>query len=393
MAHLGPDVLVDVTPLALGSRWQGIGTYIVSLTRALAALSEDERQGLSIAALVDWRGGVPVLAPLDEAADGVAVWEGAAYSARRFVWGRRLELGRAVRRAAPRLIHLTEAIGMPFLPGCPRIVTCHDLIPLLFIELYARRRPRLARLRRLPHELVRYHGARRIVADSETTKHDLHRVLHVPEAKIDVALLGIDAAKFQSRPEPEEKRALEREYRLDRPYVLYVGSGDPRKNLPFLVAAFAASGLAGSTLLAFAGTLHPGHRPAVEDAIDRCGLREATRLLGYVPEARLPALYRNAAVFAFPSLYEGFGLPIVEAMACGAPGVTTDRGSLVEAAGGAALTAPAGDVGAWAAALRCASTDDLWRREATAAGLAQAARFTWAASARATVASYRLALR
>ncbi|WP_366083923.1 glycosyltransferase [Gryllotalpicola sp.] len=178
-----------------------------------------------------------------------------------------------MRRAAPRLIHLTEAIGMPILPACPRIVTCHDLIPLLFIEFYARRRPHLARLRRLPQELVRYHGARRIVVVSETTRHDLHRLLGVPEANIDVALLGIDAATFQSHPEPEEKPALEREYQLDRTYVLYVGSGDPRKNLPFLVEAFAANGLAGPTVVALAGALHAGHRPAVEDAIHWCGLR------------------------------------------------------------------------------------------------------------------------
>ena len=392
MAHLGPDVLVDVTPLALGSRQQGIGTYIVNLTRALAALPPEEFLGLRIAALADWRRGSPEVAPLDEAAERVQEWEGAVYSARRFVWGRRFELGRAVRRAAPRLIHLTEAIGMPFLPGCPRIVTCHDLIPLLFIELYARRRPRLARLRRLPHELVRYHGARRILADSETTKHDLHRLLGVPEAKIDVALLGIDAATFQPRPEPEEKPSLEREYQLDRPYVLYVGSGDPRKNLPFLVEVFAASGLAKNMLLALAGSFHHSHRPMIEDAVDRCGLRENARLLGYVSEAHLPALYRNASVFAFPSLYEGFGLPILEAMACGTPVVTTDCGSLAEAAGEVALTARPGDIEAWATALRRAVTDDGWRRAATAAGLEQARRFTWAACARATVASYRAAL-
>ncbi|WP_298228018.1 glycosyltransferase family 1 protein [Gryllotalpicola sp.] len=392
MVNREPDVLVDVTPLALGSRQQGIGTYIVGLTRAMAGLPAEELRGLRVAALVDWRGGVPQLAPLGEAADRVRTWEDAAYSDRTFVWRRRFELGRAVRRAAPRLVHLTEAIGMPLLPGCPRVVTCHDLIPLLFIERYARRRPALARLRRLPHELVRYHGARRVIADSEATKRDLCRLLRVPRAKIDVVLLGIDAKLFLPRREAGERALLQQVHALDRPYVLYVGSGDPRKNLPFLVEAFAASGLAKNMLLALAGSFHHSHRPMIEDAVDRYGLREHARLLGYVSEAHLPALYRNASVFAFPSLYEGFGLPILEAMACGTPVVTTDCGSLAEAAGEVALTARPGDIEAWAAALRRAVTDDGWRRAATAAGREQARRFTWAACARATVASYRAAL-
>lgn len=392
MAGTGLDVLVDVTPLALGSRWQGIGTYIVNLTRALAALSEEETHGLAIAALVDWRRGVPALSPLAEAADRVKEWHGAAYSDRRFVWRRRLELGRAVRRAAPRLVHLTEPMGMPILPGCPRVVTCHDLIPLLFIALYARRHPRLARLHRLPHELARYHGARRIIAVSETTKRDVHRLLLVPRTKVDVVPNGIDAQRFNTRSLPGERGVLEREYHLDRPYVLYVGSGDPRKNLPLLVDAFAASGVAGNALLAIAGTLHPVHLPGIMEAIDRCGGKESVRLLGYVPETQLPSLYRNAVVFAFPSLYEGFGLPVIEAMACGTPVVTTEGGALAEAAGGAALTAAANDAAAWAAALRRAVTDEVWRSGAATAGDAQARRFSWASCARSTVATYRAAL-
>ena len=390
---LGCDVLVDVTPLALGSRQQGIGTYIVSLTRAMAALPAEELGGLRIAALVDWRGGSPELAQLSEAADRVREWAGAAYSDRGFVWRRRSELGRAVRRAAPRLLHLTEPLGMPILPGCPRVVTCHDLIPLLFTERYARRRPGLARLRRLPHELVRYHLAHRVIAVSATTKRDLRRLLLVPAGRVDVVPNGLDSERFSAARTPGERETLRREYGLDRPYALYVGSGDPRKNLPLLVEAFAASGLAGRMELVIAGTLHASHRPPIEEAITRGGVRAAVRLLGFVPEPRLASLYRGAEVFAFPSLYEGFGLPVVEAMACGVPVVTTTGGALAEVAGDAALTVPAGDADAWAAALARAVADDGWRRAAVRAGLEQARHFTWAECARATVASYRAALR
>ena len=393
MAVLCCDVLVDVTPLALGSRQQGIGTYIVSLTRAMAALPAEELRGLRVAALVDWRGGAPELAPLSEAADRVRESVGAAYSDRGFIWRRRSELGRAVRRAAPRLLHLTEPLGMPILPGCPRVVTCHDLIPLLFISRYARRHPGLARLRRLPDELARYHGARRVIAVSATTKEDLRRLLLVPASRVDVVPNGLDSQRFSAADTPGERETLRREYGLDRPYVLYVGSGDPRKNLPLLVEAFAASGLAGRMLLVIAGTLHASHRPPIEEAITRGGVRAAVRLLSFVPEPRLAPLYRGAEVFAFPSLYEGFGLPVVEAMACGVPVVTTSGGALAEVAGDAALTVPAGDTDAWTAALGRAVADDGWRRAAVRAGLEQARRFTWTACARSTVASYRAALR
>jgi len=388
-----PDVLIDVTPLALGSRYQGIGAYIVELTKALALLSDEERGGLAIAALADWRGGRPLVAPLAEASEAVGEWPGAAYSDRGFVWRRRRELGPATRRAGARLVHLPEPLGMPLFPGCPRVVTCHDLIPLLFIDLYARRNPRLVRLRRLAHELVRYHGARRVVAISEATKRDLRRLLRVPPGKIDVVPNGIDLKFFTAAGTPDERAALERQYGLDRPYVLYVGSGDPRKNLPLLVEAFAAAGIAEGTLLALAGKLNPVHAAAVEAAIERCGARRAVRLLGYVPDERLPALYRGALAFALPSVYEGFGLPILEAMACGAPVVTTDGGALAEVAGGAALTVPAGDAAAWTAALRRAAADDAWRSRASDAGLAQAARFSWRACARGTAASFAAALR
>lgn len=382
-----PDVLIDVTPLALGSRYQGIGAYIVQLTKAIALLTDEERGGLAVAALADWRGGRPLVAPLAEAADAVGEWPGAAYSDRGFVWRRRRELGAATRRAGARLLHLPEPLGMPLFPGCPRVVTCHDLIPLLLADVYSRR-PRLARLRAFALEWPRAHFSRRIIAVSETTKRDLVRHLGVQPRRIAVVPHGVDADRFNERAAEGERETLRARYGLPARYVLHVGTADRRKGIPTLVAAFAARAPE-PTGLVLAGRIFPPQRPAVERAIAAHDAAGRVFLLDHVPDDDLPALYRQATAFVFPSRYEGFGLPLLEAFACGAPAVAAANPALLEVGGDAFLAVPVGDEAALGEAIARVLGDAALRGRLVAAGKRRAARFTWRAAALGAAAVYR----
>ncbi len=208
----------------------------------------------------------------------------------------------------------------------------------------------------------------------------------VPEAKgrVHVAYPGI-GEDFGAPPECDVV-ALKERLGLERPYILTVGTVEPRKNLPFLVDAFEL--LDEDVELVVAG----GEGWKTEPIMKR--FRESSaadriRYVGRVDDADLPALYAGASVYAIPSLYEGFGFPPLEAMACGTPVVSSTGGSLPEVLGDAAAVIAADDPARWAEALRRALVDDEWRKNIIAAGREQAARYRWTATAEATWRVYR----
>jgi glycosyltransferase involved in cell wall biosynthesis len=185
--------------------------------------------------------------------------------------------------------------------------------------------------------------------------------------------------------------ALRRRLGLDGPYLLGLGTVEPRKDLPTLVRAYAS--LAGELphRLVLAGLAGWG-QGALAAAVADSGVADRVLLCGYLPEADKAALFTGADVFAYPSRYEGFGLPVLEAMACGTPVVTTTGGSLPEVAGDAALLVEPGDPDALAAALAKLAGDPSARQAAATRGRARAAEFTWDGCAAETVAAYRRAL-
>ena len=189
----------------------------------------------------------------------------------------------------------------------------------------------------------------------------------------------------------DDAAALEdvrRRYGLHDPYVLFVGTLEPRKNLERLLEAFSRARQAGRReKLVLAGQLGWKYRGLL-GRIERSGLASAVRLLGYVPDEDLPAIYNLASVVAFPSLYEGFGLPILEGMACGVPVLTSDRASMVELAGDAALLVDPTDVTALEGGLVRLLDDPELRRELARRGRGRAARFSWARAAAETVRLY-----
>jgi len=279
------------------------------------------------------------------------------------------------------------AFVTPILGRCPAVVTVYDLS---FIRYPDRLSPaRRLYLRRLTGFSAR--RARRVIAISESTARDVESLLGVPRTRIDVAVPGVQA---RFRPSPAAEIAAFRE-RLGLPesFLLYLGTLEPRKNLTVLLYAYARlpESLRARAPLILVGGKGWGVNE-IRAAIVRLGLEQHVRLEGYAPDGDLPLWYGAATAFVYPSVYEGWGMPVVEALACGTPAIVSAASSLPEAAGEAGLALPPHDIDAWAQALERALTDAGWRAAAAERGPAHAAAFTWEQTARVHAACYRRAL-
>lgn len=275
------------------------------------------------------------------------------------------------------VVHGTDA-RVPAWRGVPRIATLHDVFSLLtdeFADEEFRAKKRRA-YRRLCETCTR------IIAVSGSTRRDFLSFVDFPAERVDVVHEGVEP-RF-APPEEAEISRVRVAHGLEQPYLFFIGELSRRKNLPNLIEAFARSGLAADVQLALAGSRAYGF-DEVEQAIARHGVAERVRLLGYVPDADLPGLYGGAEAFAFATRYEGFGLPILEAMACGTPVVAGTRGAAPEVSGGHAALADPEEPESIGEALRAA----IGRSEAARAAAAEHARgFTWEACAAATRAVY-----
>lgn len=275
-------------------------------------------------------------------------------------------------RVAADVCHFTNSVASIWTP-CPSVVTIHDATLWLLPRFHPR--PRLVAMR----PLIPF-GARRakaIIAVSANTKRDVVRMLNIPEEKVHV-IHEAPAPQFRPVARDAGLDAVRRRYRLPPEFILYVGTIEPRKNLTRLLEAFAMLRRCGyaSLGLVIAGGQGWGDT-SLQSTIERLCLRDAVRVLGYVPTDDLVALYNLAGAMVFPSLYEGFGLPVVEAMACGVPVVTSPNGSLAEIAGGAAELIDPTAVESIARGLgRVLGDANRWA-ELREAGLARAAQFSW----------------
>jgi len=272
---------------------------------------------------------------------------------------------------------------LPLMAGRPTVLTIHDLSFLRFPDrLPPGRRAFLGAA--VP---VSARRATRVIAISESTKRDIVELLRVPEDRIRVVHQGVDA---RFRPGPS---AVAGEYFGGRPYILHVGTLEPRKNIDLLVRAFSGLRRDGAPhVLALIGARGWMYEPLFH-LVRSLGLEDHVRFLDYVPPDELPRWYNGADLFAYPSAYEGFGLPVLEAMACGVPTVTSNASSLGEVAGTAALTVEAGSDtdlrGAMARVLENPSLAANLRQS----GLVRAREFTWEKTARRTAEVYEEAAR
>lgn len=289
------------------------------------------------------------------------------------------------------VLHSPFNFGLPWSTHCPRILTLHDAIDTVLEREGPSLRQRFGP-RGLSSKLR--HWSSRVRADaiitvSDHARSDLIRVLGVPAARITVVPEAADPAF--TRPISDQQRVeTTRRLGLTRPFVLYVGGWDPRKNVPFLVRAFAQAGLDGTDLVLAGG--RPDEQAAMRTLTVSLGASDAVRLLGWVEEEDMPALYASARAFVYPSRYEGFGLQALEAMARGAPTLVARATSLPEVVGNGGETFGLEATAELVALLRRVTTDRAFREDLIARGRARAAEFSWERTARETIAVYERAI-
>jgi glycosyltransferase involved in cell wall biosynthesis len=306
------------------------------------------------------------------------------------VWFEQIGFADACRRAGVALAHIPY-FASPLFPPTRTVVTIHDLIPLilpayrgsLLVRTYARLVAASAR------------RADAVIADSECSKRDIVRRLGIDPARVHVVYLAADSV---FRP-IADSAAVRQKYNLPDKYLLYLGGYDQRKNVRVLIQAFArlrdlyTAGwrlvLAGVPLGRDSKFFPSPERIARDARLETPMPEPAIQSIGWVDEADKPALYSAAAAFLFPSLYEGFGLPPLEALACGTPVICSNASSLPEVVGDAAFLVDPGDASAWANAIRRVLSDDSGRAGMRKRGLMQSQKFSWNRAARETSAVYR----
>ena len=357
----------------------GIGTYTRELIRHLAEIDSENRYVL----FVRTAQGRAALADLPENFQ-IVQHRSPVYSIRELV-----TLSWRLFRLRLDLYHSTHYV-LPAVVPCRVVVTIHDIIHLLYPEFLPSRLAFFYAQRMIRRSLSR---ADRIIAVSRNTRADLGQFFDVDAGKIEVVYNGVDD-DFRRRLEPEELDRALRGLELKRPYILFVGNpAKPHKNLDNVIRAYARA----RELLDFdAPLVCVGDRSSAEFKIrqraEQLGIGDRVLLLGHVAEEALPAIYQGATLFLYPTLYEGFGLPVVEAMASGLPVITSNTSSLKEIAEGYAHLVDPLDLEAIARAIaRCMS--DTEHREALARlGRQRAEAFHWRRTAERTLEVYLAAL-
>jgi glycosyltransferase involved in cell wall biosynthesis len=267
--------------------------------------------------------------------------------------------------------HFTNNVGPVWTP-CPTVLTIHDMTLWLYPEHHYRKR--LVSMR--PFIPIAARRAKAIIAVSQSVKEDIVRILHVPADKVHVVYSAPSEQFRRLPPNPFKDVALRQQYNLPDQFILYVGTIEPRKNLVRLLQAFATLQKESTQRLVIVGS--KGWKDAEFFAtIEQLGLQQSVRYLGYLPQETLIRLYNMASVLAFPSLYEGCGLPVLEAMACGTPVVTTCQGGLIEVVGDAAEFVEPTSVESIAHGLRYVLSDEARQNELRDKGYKQVAQFSW----------------
>ncbi len=389
--------LIDLSVLATSTRSSGVGRYVAELGCAL----ERESQGTDIRVrgieTLSWTGRTAIVDDIAGAVERLTSGEGRPQLHAIWAAQRRVTLAPAARGSAADVVHLGDPSATPLGDlGCPRVTTCHDLSSLHAApDSTAGWRDNYREgLQALDHR--RYHSADRVIAVSETTANALVTLLGVPARKIDVVYNGVDSTRWS--PEPGERDAAVRaSYGLaERNYVLYVGAADRRKNPDGMLQALALARRRDPELdvvLAWAASLPDPVRWRVMTEARAAGVQDSILLLGYVPDTKLSALYRGAAAQLFVSRAEGFGYPVVEAMASGCPVITSNRSAMAEIAHDAAIQCDPEDHEAIADAIVSLAGSSSERSRLSRAGSRRAQRFTCERMARETLETYRTLIR
>jgi glycosyltransferase involved in cell wall biosynthesis len=288
-------------------------------------------------------------------------------------------LPRSAARQGLDVVHAPTHYGT-FVPSrCRNVITVHDVTPILFPETHERMQVYYHRYV-LPHVLRR---ADAIITISECSKRDIVRIYGVDEAKIHIVYNGVDG-----RFSPGYRRSSAFVDALPERYILNIGTLEARKNLPRLLEAYALARKQGLTHPLLIGGARGWRQSSLSQIVERLGLENAVQFLGFVEDEDLPALYARAECLIYPSLYEGFGLPVIEGMASGTPVVTSNCSSMAEVAADAALLVDPLDVADIAEKLLHVAGSAELRDTLREKGLRRAADFSWEKMARETMAVY-----
>ena len=364
-------MIVGFDATTLTGRISGVGYYTA---RLMDSLANGAGEGVVRRLVVFSNRPVPV-----EQTEKVQVYERRRFAVRS-VW-MQLVLPGILRDVRPDVVHFTNYLA-PLAGRVPYLVSFHDMSLSLLPQCHTLKK-RLLTSSLIPSVARK---ARMILTPSESTRRDVVRLLRVDPGRVRVIPY---AASPSFRPVAAGPEELERLYGIRPPYFLYVGTLEPRKNLARALRAFASvAGTLPDCRFVIAGQRGWRYAEVLQAAEDPV-LRGRVEFLGYLPEERLPLLYAHAHALVYPSLYEGFGLPVVEAMACGTPVLTSRSSSLAEIGEGAALLADPMDEKALADALHALATDAELRATLRARGLERARTFSWERTGRETVAAYR----
>lgn len=370
-------IAIDLSPTVHGRA--GLGRLAGEMTAALLALETEH----CFVAFYNAAGRASVTPPFDKMAQASIPtadkpWRFQVLLAQ---WLRRPQRGLFADGGGPvDLFHATDHL-LPYLPGTRMLFTLGDLTFLSHGHTHATLNRTFLRLM-MPLFLRRADG---IVTISRSTQQEMERYYGPLPTPSHVIYPGVDS-RFQPVTDTRSLEAVRDRYRLPARFVLYVGTIEPRKNLPVLIRAFGQAAPSGVDLVLAGkkGWLYAETFAQVE----ALGLADQVHFTGFVEDADLPALLSLPELFVYPSLSEGFGLPVLEAMACGAPVITSNVSSLPEVAGDAGLLVDPLDVAALAAAMQTVLAEPARREVMAAAGRKQAAHFSWRRCAQETLALY-----
>ena len=261
----------------------------------------------------------------------------------------------------------------PLWSQCRSVVMVHDFIPLRFPKKFS---PLTPYNRYYVPQVLKQ--AEHIVCNSQSTANDIVKFCDIPAHKITPILLAYDVEHFREIVNKSE-------FRLQNPYFLYIGRLDPYKNVSRLIEAFASLPSNHEYQLWLAGPSDDRYTPALKKQVQELGLTDQVKFLDYVPYEDLPKIISGAIALVFPSLWEGFGLPVLEAMACGTPVITSNLSSLPEVAGDAAILIDPYNVAEIADAMQAIANDTGLRSHLSQLGLQRAQKFSWEKTGQATV--------
>lgn len=390
-------VLIDLTALNTSRRLRGVGRHVRELASALSRLPDPERAGFRFVGLTRIHGGGGLELRDDFVdVDGLpAPQDPSAFDDEKARWLRRIALWRAARRVNADLVHLPDPVATPWLLGGRgplRIATCHDLSAVRALGPGLLRRLGVAALQKAL-EGRRFVSADHVIAISSYTAEDLRSLFGLNSSRVSVVYNGVDLRKWTNRQRVGQDSEVLNKFGLrSGRFLLYVGQAAWRKNRTGMLRALRHARETRPHLqlqLAWAGRLGVRETTSIDREARNLGIRHAVRLLNFVSDEELGSLYRSASAHLIVSRHEGFGLTVIEAMACGCPVITTRRTALAEVAGDAAVHVEPDlyeDIGE--AVVRV--IDDLaLRSDLVQRGLARAQLFSSERQARETVAIYR----